>query len=82
MRIIALVDGNSNTVRCVGYLRNRIDDQTVIFLSIVGSNDIKTVTDIEQSGKVVLVCGCILVCKIFLTEFFDQCIDLRCAFLV
>ena len=49
MRIVLFIDADGDTVRCIGDLRNRVDDQPVIFFAVIGCYDIKTVTDIEEN---------------------------------
>ena len=55
MRIIGLIDGNHDPERIVGQLNNRVDDQTVVFLAVIGCDHIESVADGEQRLHVVLI---------------------------
>ena len=80
--IVCLVDGHSNPVGRVGYLGNRVDDQTVILLAVVGGHNIQAVADVEQGSQVVLVGGGVLLGQIILAQLIGQGFDLSLALVV
>ena len=55
--IILLVYGHGNAVRGVCYLRHGVYDKPVILFAVVGGDDIKPVSDIEERGRVILFGG-------------------------
>ena len=55
VRIVGLIYGDGDPVRGVGDLRNRVDDESIVLLAVVGGHDIEAVTDIEQCGEIVLI---------------------------
>ena len=69
MGIVCLVDIHCDTVRCIGELRHGIHDQPIIFFTIIGSYDIKTISDPEKSSHVILICKRITLCNIFFAKF-------------
>ena len=53
--IILLIDGDGNAVGGIGDLSDGVDDESVVFGSIVGGDHIQTVADVKQGRKVVFV---------------------------
>ena len=68
MGIVCLVDIYCDTVRRIGELRHGIHDQPIIFFTIIGGYDIKTISDPEKSSHIVLVGKCIILRNIFFAE--------------
>ena len=53
--IVVLVDGNHDPERIVGKLDDRIYDQAVVLLSVIGSDHVEAVADREEGLHIVLV---------------------------
>ena len=60
MRVVIFVDGNSESVWCVGFLSDSIDNKCVIFFAVVGCDNLETVADVKEGGEVILVCRGVL----------------------
>ena len=69
--IILLIDGHSDAIGGIGHLRDGIDDETVVLLSVVGGNHIETVADIEEGGKIVFFEPC----EKYIGQFVDVLIE-------
>ena len=82
MRIVFLIDGNSYSVGSIGNLSNGIYNKAVILLAVIGGYNIKTVADIEERGKIILIGSRILLSKIILAELGSQRIELSGTFLI
>lgn len=76
MRVVLLIDTDGDTVRRIGDLRNRVDDQAVIFFAVTRSNDIKSVTDIEERRQIVFVGGFTVLRNIFFCQLFGERVEL------
>ena len=76
VRVVGFVDIHSYTVRRVGKLCYRVDNQTVVLLSVVGCNHIQTVSDTEKSGKIILVGSFRRLGDILLAELVSHCLKL------
>ena len=82
MGVVCLVDGNGYSVGSVGNLRYGVDDKTVILLAVVGCDNVKTVSDVEESGKIVLVSSAVLLSEIVTAKLVCKSGKLRRAFLI
>ena len=76
VRIVGFVDGNGNAIGGVGDLRNRVDDETVVLLAVVGGNDVETVADIEECAEIVFIGSLVAAFQIFAAELVDESVDL------
>ena len=82
MGIVIFINGYGNPVRCIRHLCHRIDNQSIVLLSVVGRHDIKPVTDLKQCGQIILI-GCLVMLRqIILTELVSQRFKLCVALLV
>ena len=76
VRIVLLVDADRDAVRLAGDLCDGVADETVIIFSVIGSDDVETVTDLEESCQIVLVRGFLMLVDIVCAEFRSQVLDL------
>ncbi len=76
MRVILLIDADGDTVRGISHLCYGIDDQAVVLFTVIGSNDIQAISDIEQGSHIMLISGSAILGDIILTQFIGQLFDL------
>ena len=82
MGIVGFVDIDSNAVRIVCELCNRVDDKAVVFFAIIGGHHIEAVADAEQSGHIIFIGKVIAFCNVLLAELVSHCFHLFAVFLV
>ena len=72
MRVIIFIDGYGNTVRRICHLCHRIDNQSVVLLSIIRGDNIEAIANLKECGQIILIGSLIMLCQIILAELVGQ----------
>ena len=80
--IVGLVDGHSHPVGFRSELGDRVDDQSVVLLAVVGGDHVQAIADLEQGCHVVLVDCLFLTSHVVLAELLGKSLDLSLALVV
>ncbi len=82
MRIIILINRNSNPIGRAGQLSHGVDNQTVVPFAVIAGDDVKSIANLKESGKVIFVSSFIMLRQIITTKLISQSVQLFFAFFI